>query len=208
MYLRVTAFTSDPAQLDAGVAFLRDAIIPALSKAPGYLGATGVIDREKSQGMASTLWDSLESMNNAEQAGSQARTDSTRSVGLEVVDVDRFEITVMHMADPTVSLPTYTRLITGYGDPGKAQAALSILRDDSLPILQKQPGYRAFVSGVNRMTGRAFTATSFATAAQRDATDSLLADSRTRVVEAGGLYGLQVSLVETVVADIKVPISA
>src|SRR5690348_4835921 len=151
MYLRVTAFKSEPGKLDEGIAFLKNKIIPSLSKAPGYMGATCIVDREKSEGAASTLWESLEAMNNAEQLGQQARSQSSEATGLEVVDVDRFEITVLEMASPTPQVPSFSRLITAYGDPNKTDKVVEMLRG-GLAKIKQQPGFTAFAAGVNRAT--------------------------------------------------------
>ena len=207
MYLRVTAFKSDPAKLEDGIAFFKDKIVPAMSKVPGYLGATCVVDREKGEGAASTLWESLEAMNSAEQLGQQSRTQSSEATGIEVVDVDRFEITLLEMATPTPQLPGYTRLITAYGDPSKSDRVVQMIRD-SIPNIKGQPGFRSFVAGVNRATGRGFTASSWATPEQREASDTATAAQRQPVVDVGAMYGLQIQNVETVVADIKVPVKA
>lgn len=207
MYLRVTAFKSDPAKLEDAIAFLEHKVIPGMSKVPGYLGMTCVVDREKGEGAASTLWESLEAMNNAEQIGQQSRTQSSEATGTEVVDVDRFEITVLEMATPTPQLPGYTRLITAYGDPSKTDKVVQMIRD-SIPNVKGQPGFRSFVAGVNRATGRGFTASSWATPEQREASNAATAAQRQPVLEAGAMYGLQIQNVETVVADIKVPVKA
>ena len=207
MYVRVTAFKSDPAKLEDAIAFLKNKAIPALSKAPGYLGATCVVDREKGQGAASTLWESLEAMNNAEQLGQQARTDSSEATGAQMLDVDRFEITSMEMASPTPQVPSFTRIITAYGDPGKIDKVTKMVRD-SVPRIKAQPGFRAFVAGVNRATGRGFTVSSWATPEQRQSSDTATADQRQPVVEAGSLYGLQIQNFETVIAEVKLPVKA
>ena len=205
MYLRVTAFKSDPARLDEGIAFLRDKIIPSLGKLPGYLGATCIVDREKSTGAASTLWESLEAMNKAEQAGNEAREKSAEATGLEVVDVDRFEITSLEMASPTVQLPSYTRVLTAYGDPKNSDRAAQTVRDQVVPKLKAQPGFRAFAAGINRMTGRGFTSSSWATPQQREASDAAVADTRQRISQASSLYDQEILLVETVIADVRIP---
>jgi heme-degrading monooxygenase HmoA len=204
MYLRVTAFKSDPAKLEDGITFFRDKIVPAMKKAPGFLGATCVVDREKSTGAASTLWESLEALNKAEQLGQQARIDSEAATGLEVVDVDRFEITSLEMAG-TPDLPSYTRITTAYGDPYKLDQVTETIIKEVIPKLKAQPGFKAFAGGVNRMTGRGFTASSWATAEQREASNAAVADLRQRVGDAGGLYGQQIDLVETVVAEVMLP---
>ncbi|HEV2475336.1 MAG TPA: hypothetical protein VGX22_02260 [Candidatus Dormibacteraeota bacterium] len=207
MYLRVTAFKSDPAKLEEGIAFLKDKIIPAMSKVPGYLGATCVVDREKGEGAASVLWESLEAMNNAEQMGQQSRSQSTEATGIEVVDVDRFEITALEMATPTPQLPGYTRIITAYGDPKKTDRVIQMIRDE-IPALKGQPGFRSFAAGVNRATGRGFTASSWANAEQREASNAATSGQRSPIVEAGAMYGLQIQNVETVIAEIKLPVKA
>ncbi len=207
MYLRVTAFKSDPAKLDEGIAFLKNKIIPAMSKTPGYLGATCIVDREKGEGAASTLWESLEAMNNAEQLGQQSRTQSAEATGLEVLDVDRFEITVLEMTSPTPQLPSYTRVVTAYGDPKKSDQVIEMIRA-VVPQVKAQPGFRAYVAGINRMTGRGFTASSWATPDQREASNKALAAARQPVVEAGRMSPLEIANFETVVADIKLPVKA
>lgn len=208
MYLRVTAFKSDPAKIEAGIAYLRDKIIPSLKNVPGFLGATCIVDREKSTGAASTIWESLEAMNKAEQAGVQARIDSGAATGIEVIDVDRFEITTLEMATPTATVPSYTRLITAYGDPKELDKVTQLVREQSMPKLKQQPGFRAFAAGVNRMSGRGFTAASFASPEEREASNAALTATRERASEVGHLYGIQIDLVETVIAEIKVPTTA
>lgn len=207
MYLRVTAFKSEPGKLEQGIEFLKNKIIPSISKAPGYLGTTCIVDREKGEGAASTIWESLDAMNKAEQLGQQARTDSAQATGLEVVDVDRFEITLLEMTSPTPQLPSYTRLITAYGDPKKADKVVEMLRND-VPKLKQQPGFRSFSAGVNRATGRGFTVSSWATAAEREASDKALASTRQPVADAGAMYGLQIQNFETVIAEVKLPVRA
>lgn len=208
MYLRVTAFRSDPAKLDAGVAFLRDKIIPAMKKVPGFVGATCVVNREKGEGAASTLWESLEAMNNAEQIGQQSRSQSSEGTGMEVIDVDRFEVTTLEMAPDGARLPRYTRTITAYGDPKRADQAAKVVRDEILPKLKTQPGFSAYAAGINRMTGRGFTISSWATPEQREKSRAAVASVRERVIETSSLYGEQVDLGETVLVDFKVPATA
>lgn len=207
MYLRVTAFKSEPGKLEEGIAFLKNKVIPSMSKAPGYLGATCIVDREKGEGAASTLWESLETMNKAEELGQQARSQSTEATGLEVVDVDRFEITVLEMSSPTPQLPSYSRLITAWGDPKKLDKVVEMVRQ-SVPNIKQQPGFRSYAAGINRATGRGFTVSSWATADQREASNTATASLRQPVADAGAMYGLQVQNFETVVADIRVPVRA
>jgi hypothetical protein len=145
-------------------------------------------------------------MNTAEQLGQQSRSQSSEATGIEVVDVDRFEITVLEMASPTPQLPSYTRVVTAYGDPKKLDVVTEMVRG-VVPKVKAQPGFRAYVAGINRMTGRGFTASSWATAEQREASNVALAASRQPVVEAGRTSPLEIANFETVVAEIKLPVA-
>ncbi|HET7420207.1 MAG TPA: hypothetical protein VFL27_07485 [Candidatus Dormibacteraeota bacterium] len=207
MYLRVTAFKSDPAKIDGGVAYLRDKIIPALKQAPGFVGATCIVDREKGEGAASTIWETLEAMNNAEQLGQQSRTQSAEATGLEIMDVDRFEITILEMGRPDAVIPRYTRLITAYGDPSKADAAVQGLRG-TLPKLKAQPGFVGFASGVNRATGRGFTTSTWDTPEHREASYAVIAQERQQILDSGAMYGMDMRNFETVIVDVKLPAAA
>ena len=207
MYLRVTAFRSDPTTIDKGIDFLKAQIIPSLKKMPGFLGVTCIVDRQKGEAAASTLWESLEAMNNAEKIGSDSRLKSSEATGLEVVDVDRFEMTVLEMPAPNAPLPSYTRLTTAYHDPKNADSVTKQLREAVLPKLKSQPGFRAFAAGINRMTGRGFTTSSWDTPQYREASHTAVADQRQKTIDSGGLYGLEVANVETVVADVKLPVA-
>jgi quinol monooxygenase YgiN len=205
MYLRVTAFKSEPGKLDEGIAFLKNKIIPSMSKAPGYLGTTCIVDREKGEGSAGTLWESLEAMNNAEQLAQQARAQSSEATGMEVIDVDRFEITALEMASPTPQVPSFTRLTTAYADPKKIDKVVEMVRN-AVPKIKQEPGFRSYSAGVNRATGRGFTASTWATAENREASDKALAGLRQPVADAGAMSGVQIQNFDLVIADIKVPV--
>lgn len=55
------------------------------------------------------------------------------------------------------------------------------------------------------MTGRGFTASSWATPERREASNAVVADARQRVADSGTLYGQQIDLLETVVAAVMLP---
>ena len=202
MYLRVTSVKSAPSKLEEGIANFKERIVPAAEKLPGFVGATLIINRETGQAAGSTVWESLEAMNKAEQMGQQARLQAAETSGDEVIDVDRFEITVLERSG-NVELPIYTRVTTAYGPLDRTEKTVELTRGEILAKLKAQPGFRSFSAGVNRMTGRGFTASSWATPEDREASNAAIASLRDKVVQTGGLYGLEVLLVETVVAEIK-----
>lgn len=207
MFLRVTGFKSDPDKLEQSITYIRDEVLPAMAQVPGCLGGTVIVNREKSQGAASTLWESLEAMNKAEQAGMQSREGASKRTGAEIIDVDRFEITLFEIPSEPKEPPGYSRLIMAYGDPASADAANEMLREQ-LPVVKQQKGFRAFAAGINRATGRAFTMSSWDSPEDREASNAALEPFRERIRQSANLYGLQVDLVETVVTQIAIPTTA
>ncbi len=76
MYARVTLVKSDPAKLEAVIANFREKVVPASRKGSGYAGSFLLINRETGAGAGGTYWESLESLNAAEQIGLESRRQS------------------------------------------------------------------------------------------------------------------------------------
>lgn len=203
MYVRGTAVKTAPEKLNATIANFEQAVVPGLRKLPGYLGATLSVDRQTGEGIAVTIWESLAAMNAAEQAATQARRQSAEATGGQIVDVDRFEVTAMHRAPGATPGPGFARLNSFYGDLDKIPGSVEFVTSKVIPLVSQQKGFRSLISGVNRMTGRAFLTTSWATAADRDATESGVSATRQEAARVAGAEHLEVRPLEIVFSEVK-----
>ena len=62
MYARSSTFRARPDSVDAGVAFMRDEVMPAVLAMPGCSGMSMMADRRSGRCIATTAWDAMEPM--------------------------------------------------------------------------------------------------------------------------------------------------
>jgi heme-degrading monooxygenase HmoA len=204
MYARVTLVKSDPSKLDAAIANFKEKVVPASRKGPGYAGAFLLINRETGEGAGGTYWESLESLNAAEQIGQESRRQSIESVGTEILDVDRFEIFLAdRKGEPIV--PSFARQSQIYADPEKINDAVEFVRKSVLSNMAAQAGYRSLIGGVNRMTGRVVVTSNWETAEARKASQEAGTRQRQEAAQVAGASSAKVDEWELAFIEIKEP---
>ena len=197
VYARITATKGDPARIEEAITYFRDRVVPGAEKAGGLVSATLQVDREKGLGASATLWESLSAMNAAEQLAQQLREQASVTTGLEVLDVDRFEILVFDT--PAEPRPTgFARVVQIYAQPEKVDALTEFIKGEAHPRVKQYEGFRAFVFGVNRMTGRCFVTIGFDSEEARAASENSGAELRKQGANIAGAPQPKVDHYETV----------
>ena len=203
MYVRITQMKVPAGKLDTVTETFKQRVIPSASKQPGYVGAVLAADRETGIVSGGTYWDTVQSMNAAEEMGIQVRTTAAEASGSEIIDVDRFEITVAHR--PAGAATTaFMRVNQFAADPAKLEDGIAFVRDKVVPNVSSQPGFRSLVMGVNRMTGRGLVVTNWDSKEARDRSEPAVTDQRE---QAGKIFGgpVKVTLAEMLHAELKLP---
>ena len=62
MYARSTTIHADPQRIDAGIAHVRDEVMPAVQSMPGCIGLSMLCDRDTGRCIVTASWDSEEAM--------------------------------------------------------------------------------------------------------------------------------------------------
>ena len=62
MYTRSTTFQAQPSSINAGIAHIRDTVMPALDGGDGYTGLSLLVDRSSGRCIATSAWQSEEAM--------------------------------------------------------------------------------------------------------------------------------------------------
>src|SRR5207302_3056514 len=136
LYTRATRTKGDPARLDEAIAYFRDTVVPGAERAGGLVGAILHVDREKGLGSSATLWESVSAMNAAEQLAQQFRQQAAATTGLEVLDVDRYEIAVFDT--PSEPRPSgFIRLVQIYSQPEKLESLIEFIKGEAHPTVKE-----------------------------------------------------------------------
>jgi heme-degrading monooxygenase HmoA len=152
-----------------------------------------------------TYWDTLADMQASERAAAQARVTVHASLpGLRIRDIERLEFVVQERTAPPQA-NTFVRVSDAFLAPDRIDAVVTFVREQALPVLKAQQGFRAALTVVNRTTGRMISTSVWDTAADREASESAIAPVRGQATAQAGAQPATVSQYEVLLADIKLP---
>ena len=179
MYARSTTFHGRPDNIDAGIAFVTNEVVPMLEQIEGCRGLSMLVDRGTGMCIATSSWDSEAAMRGSDEQLRPIR-DRGRDILGGSMQVDEWEIAVMHR--------------THHGEccrvswlRGDLDALTETFRVGILPQLEQTPGFCSASLLVNRSTGLGCATTAWETRAAMEASRSAADDMRRRAAtDAGG----------------------
>ena len=104
MYARVNTIQGAAGSFDEAVKTVRERVLPAASKIPGFAGMISLGDRATGKAIGITLWESEEALKQSEEAASSIRQGASAADGSTVVGVERFEVAVLELKETTANL--------------------------------------------------------------------------------------------------------
>jgi heme-degrading monooxygenase HmoA len=192
---------ADP-QRQVDPSFFRDKILPSLKTQAGFLGAVVLANAEQTEGLSVTYWDSAEAVTATEAIGAAGRAEAAKAQGLIVTDVDRFEMLLQDRVKP-VQAGTFVRMNDVGASPSQIDATLALLRDTMIDKVKSLKGYRALLVGANRATGRMIVSSVWDSAADRQASESVISGLRQQLVDtAKPRSAVRIGLYEGLFADV------
>jgi heme-degrading monooxygenase HmoA len=203
MYARSTTVHADPQLLDRGVAYARDEALPMLQGMNGYVGLSVLVDRDGGRCIATTAWDDEESMHASTHSIQPIRDHFVNVLG-GTPTVHEWEIAVLHRKRETGD-GAWARVSWTRADSSQMNRILEAWRSTVVPQLDEIPGFCAASLLVDRSTGRAATAVTYAdrdsVQTARDAATAL----RNSFTQQMGIQLVDVSEFEVALARLRVP---
>jgi heme-degrading monooxygenase HmoA len=92
VYARVSTLEGSQGQIDEGLRYLREEILPTGKDDPGFKGLIALGDRNSGKTLSITLWESEEEMHATEQDANQLRSAWSEASGQEVASVESYEV--------------------------------------------------------------------------------------------------------------------
>jgi hypothetical protein len=201
MYARSSTITGRPEAVDECIAFIRDEAQPAITVMDRCLGLSMVVDRSSGRCIATSAWQTVESMLNAGEAVTQYRARAGEILGGEP-EVDQWEVALMHRAHPT---PAEACCRITWSRPPDVSIVLERFRSNFLPRIETFDGFCSASLFVDRLDRRLCGTVTFESRATLDASREVATGLRERAARDYGVEFLEVAEFELAVAHLRVP---
>jgi heme-degrading monooxygenase HmoA len=171
VYARSTTIQAQPSSIDAGVAHIRDDVMPRLQEVDGCVGLSLLADKQTGRCILTTAWETDEAMQaSAEQIRPIRDRAADEFGGVGDPMVEEWEIVVLHRdhrsGEGACARATWVQVPTDQLDQG-----IEFYKTSVLPGLEALDGFCSASLLVNRASGRSVSCASF---------DSLEAMARSR----------------------------
>jgi heme-degrading monooxygenase HmoA len=161
VYARSTTIQAQPSSIDAGVAHLRDAVMPRLQEVDGCVGLSLLADPQTGRCILTTAWETEEAMRaSAEQIRPIRDRAADEFGGVGSPMVEEWEIAVLHRehrsGEGACARATWVQMPADQLDQG-----VEFYKASVLPDLEALEGFCSASLLVDRASGRSVSCASF-----------------------------------------------
>jgi quinol monooxygenase YgiN len=203
VYARSTTVQADPANIDAGIRYVADEVMPAITAMDGCIGLSMLVDRASGMCIATSAWNDDRSMRAADASLRPMREEAAKILG-GTVGVNEWEIVVLHR-DHRTSDSTSVRCTWLRTDPGQVDRAIELFRAEVLPVAESMDGFCSASLLVDRVAGRAVSSVTFDSREAMEASRDAAMELRSKVANQAGAEIEDVKEFEMALAHLRVP---
>ncbi len=203
VYARSTTVQAHPESIDAGLAHIRDVVMPAIRDIEGFVGLSMLADRETGRCIATTSWESEEALRTSENQVRSVREQAAEVLGGRP-QVDEWEIAVLHR-DHTSPAGACVRATWVRFERDNVDRAVESYKTTSLPAMERLDGFCSASLLIDRDSGIAVSSVTYdsvdAMRRNREQADAV----RTEGARDAGVEILEVCEFELALAHLRVP---
>jgi len=203
VHAHTTTVLAHPESIDAGIAHIRDEVMPTLLAVDGCVGLSMLVDRSSGRCIVTTAWHSQEAMRAGEEQLWPGRDRAAEILGGRP-QVDEWEIVVLHRdhtSNPGACLrTTWVRMY-----PEQADHFVDVYRMVLLPEILEFGGFCSASLMVDRPSGNAVSSVTFDSHDAMRRTRSLAAVARERGAGEANGEVIEVVEFELALAHLRVP---
>ena len=203
MYARSTTVQGNPAAIEVGIAYVEEAVIPAVRDMDGCVGLSMLADRETGRCIVTTAWADAEAMRRSEENVRGIR-DRTAEILVGPAEVQEWEIAILHRLYETRQ-HACARVIWAKGDPAQMDHMIDTFRMTMLPRMEELPGFCSVSVMVDRENGTSATAITYESREAMDAAQEQGIAMRREFTDAMGMEVTDVGAFDLVLAHLRVP---
>ena len=188
MYVRVT--TAEGARdFEAGIALLRDEIVPQLEQQKGFRGLSLSGDRQSGQVSVLTVWESQADLDASQSAADKFRADALGALGAGAPTVQTFEETVSEVGPVPPGPGSRLQVRQIKMPPERVEENLAFFRASVLPEIKSAAGFQGVRQLIDRKTGEGAVGTVWADDASLRAADAQSETRRAGAADRGIQFG-------------------
>jgi heme-degrading monooxygenase HmoA len=186
VYARSTTIQAQPSSIDAGVAHIRDVVMPRLQEVDGCVGLSLLADRQIGRCIVTSSWETEDAMRESAEQTRSVRDQAAREFGtVGSPMVQEWEIAVLHR-DHHSGEGACARVIWVKLPANQLEAGIEFYKTSVLPDLEALDGFCSASLLVDRASGRAATCTSFdSLEAMERSREQATALKNTKILEVG-----------------------
>ena len=203
MYARSTTVHGNPAAIEVGIAYVDEAVIPAVREMDGCVGLSMLVDRGSGHCIITTAWADAEAMRRSADKVRGIR-DRTAEILVGPAEVQEWEIAILHRLYETRP-NACARVIWAKGDPAQLDRMIDTFRMSMLPRMEELPGFCSVSVMVDRENGTSATAVTYESREAMDSAREQAAALRREFADAMGVEITDVGAFDLVLAHLRVP---
>jgi hypothetical protein len=203
VYARSTTIQAQMSSIDAGIAHVRDEVLPAIQGIQGCIGLSMLVDRNAGRCIATSAWQSEESMRRSEEQLRPIRDRAAEILGGSP-QVDEWEIAVLHR-DHRTRDGACVRATWIQVEPAQLDRGIDVFKLASLPAIEELEGFCSASLMVNRASGRAVTSVTYDSIEAMERNRDEATTVRAAATQEAPLEVLDVCEFELAVAHLRVP---
>ena len=200
MYARSTTMRVRPEVVDDLTFFIRDDVMPTVTRMDGCVGLSLVIDRD-GRCIATSAWETAEAMHASAERVAGLRERATVMFGV-TPEVQEWEIAVLHRAhrDGACARVTWTRT-----DPANLNRVIDAYRESLMPWWEQTDGFCSNSLLIDRRDGRCVGAVVFDSREAMTRTRDQFTTLREEFAQRMGVEVVEVAEFDLALAHLRVP---
>jgi quinol monooxygenase YgiN len=203
MYARTTTIRGDRNIIDDLVTYVRDDVMPAITRMDGCIGLSLLTDHGTGRCVATSAWQSEEAMHASVENVRPMRQRFADMLGA-TPEIREWEIAVMHRAH-RVGDGACARLTRTRTDPASLDRVIAAYRESLMPWWEQTPGFSSNSLLVNRRDGFCASAVVFESREAMAHTRDQFTTLREEFARRMGMGILDVMECDVALAHLRVP---
>lgn len=203
MYARSTTIAGTPANVEQGIGYVRDRVLPAVLGMDGFIGLSMLADRHSGRCIVTSAWEDTAALHRSAREVKAMRARTSEILGGPAV-VDEWSIAVLHRFRPTGE-GACARVTWTQGRPERLDRMIDAFGVSIVPRLVDLPGFCSVSMLVDPADGRATTAVTYGSRDEMHEALDRASELRHEFTRHMGTRVIEVATFDLVVAQLRVP---